>query len=377
MKKQFPLEQSEELEAVVSCFGEEFVSVDWSGDELKGVISVVLEPRLQPIVISATDGKDYRQFETKQLSPVDLRFNLPVEYPAEQAMIDVDCMWMPTSMRSTMLKRLGDVINENLGSPILFLCCEDVKKFLESTEIAELRLEGNHFARKNKLRPMEVLDLVRNECEKAEQLEFEGHCHDCDVCFENKLGRECVRFSPCGHTFCRECVTAYFNERLTSQEVSPLTCLSDGCESSVSQKLIIELLGQEAFDRYERILLSRVLDTMDDLAVCPRVACQKPAALSQATENLGTCLICGYSFCTKCRRTFHGVQPCRSKFDISVSALVENEDGTWGLREVSLQEYLRATPEERIEMGWWYGGIENLEVCRLFRNMLIYLEIKS
>ncbi|KIH60014.1 hypothetical protein ANCDUO_09742 [Ancylostoma duodenale] len=43
------------------------------------------------------------------------------------------------------------------------------------------------------------------------------------------------------------------------------------------------------------------------------------------------------------------------------SALVENEDGTWGLREVSLQEYLRATPEERIEMGWWYGGIENLE----------------
>ncbi|EYB84899.1 hypothetical protein Y032_0308g2058 [Ancylostoma ceylanicum] len=80
-----------------------------------------------------------------------------------------------------------------------------------------------------------------------------------------------------------------------------------------------------------------------------------------ATENLGTCLICGYSFCTKCRRTFHGVQQCRNKFDISVSALVENEDGTWGLREVTLQEYLRATPEERIEMGWWYGGIENLE----------------
>ncbi|ETN77366.1 hypothetical protein NECAME_11115, partial [Necator americanus] len=43
------------------------------------------------------------------------------------------------------------------------------------------------------------------------------------------------------------------------------------------------------------------------------------------------------------------------------SSFVENEDGTWGLREVTLQEYLRATPEERIEMGWWYGGIENLE----------------
>ncbi|EYB84892.1 hypothetical protein Y032_0308g2056 [Ancylostoma ceylanicum] len=282
MKKQFPLEQTEELDAVVSCFGEEFVSVDWSGDELKGVISVVLEPRLQPVVISATDGKDYRQFETKQLSPVDLHFRLPVVYPAEQAMIDVDCMWMPTSMRNTMVKRLGDVVHENVGSAVLFLCCEDVKKFVDGTEITELRLEGNHFARKNKMRPMEVLDVVRRECEKAELLEFEGHCHDCDVCFENKLGRECVRFSPCGHTFCRECVTAYFNERLTAQEISPLTCLSDGCESSVPQKLIIELLGQEEFDRYERILLSRVLDTMDDLAVCPRITCQKPAARSQA-----------------------------------------------------------------------------------------------
>ncbi|KAK6044007.1 hypothetical protein COOONC_18489, partial [Cooperia oncophora] len=46
---------------------------------------------------------------------------------------------------------------------------------------------------------------------------------------------------------------------------------------------------------------------------------------------------------------------------LSVSALVENEDGTWGWRKVTLEEYLRATPKEREEMGWWYGGLENLE----------------
>ncbi|VDN29189.1 unnamed protein product, partial [Cylicostephanus goldi] len=148
--------------------------------------------------------------------------------------------------------------------------------------------------------------MVREECEKAEKFEFDAHCYDCE-------------------------------------------------------KVIVELAGKEAFDRYERILLSRVLDTMEDLAVCPRIACQKPATRSQTTENLATCLVCGHSFCVKCRRTFHGIQPCKKKFEISISALVDNGDGTWGLREVTLLEYLKATPEDKIEMGWWYGGLENLE----------------
>ncbi|KHJ92112.1 hypothetical protein OESDEN_08009 [Oesophagostomum dentatum] len=39
----------------------------------------------------------------------------------------------------------------------------------------------------------------------------------------------------------------------------------------------------------------------------------------------------------------------------------EDEDETWGLREVTLNEYLRATSEERLRMSKWYGGIEKLE----------------
>ncbi|KAK6744212.1 hypothetical protein RB195_011113 [Necator americanus] len=361
MNKEFPVEQKEELEAVVSCFGDDFVSIDSNGAELKGTISVVLEPRSNPIVISAADGKDYVEFETTQLSPVSLRFHLPAGYPGEQAKIDVDCIWMSKSMERAILRRLGDVLHENNGLPVLFSCYEEVKKFVEGTEITELHLGENRFARNNKMSPRELLEAARKACEKAEMDDFEAHCHDCDVCLENKSGRECARFSPCRHSFCKECVAAYFKEKLTSVEISSLTCLSDGCESSASQQLIVELLGQEAFDRYETVLLSKTLNGLDDVCVCPRITCQKPAAISKATDNLATCLVCGYSFCTGCRRTFHGVHPCKNKFDISISSFVENEDGTWGLREVTLQEYLRATPEERIEMGWWYGGIENLE----------------
>ncbi|ETN77370.1 IBR domain protein [Necator americanus] len=307
MWNQFPAEQTEEIEAVVSCFGEKFVSVDSSGEELRGVILVVLEPRSKPIVVCASDGKTHGQFETTQLSPVDLRFRLPAEYPAKKATVDVDCIWMPTSM---------------------------------------------------KMQPMEMLEKVREECEKAELDEFEAHCHDCEVCFENKTGRECVRFSPCRHTFCKECVAAYFKEKLL-QEISLLSCPSDSCVTNAPQKLIVELLGEEAFERYERLLLSRVLNGMSDMATCPRIACQKPAALSQIIDNLATCLVCGHSFCTKCFKAYHGVQKCRTKYNLSV--FVENSDFTWGFQEVSLLEFLRATDEERTQMGYWYGGIEKLE----------------
>ncbi|KAK6744210.1 hypothetical protein RB195_011111 [Necator americanus] len=358
MWNQFPAEQTEEIEAVVSCFGEKFVSVDSSGEELRGVILVVLEPRSKPIVVCASDGKTHGQFETTQLSPVDLRFRLPAEYPAKKATVDVDCIWMPTSMKNVISKRLDDILQENIGSAVLFLCCEEVKKIVNNTELPELHLEENYFARKNKMQPMEMLEKVREECEKAELDEFEAHCHDCEVCFENKTGRECVRFSPCRHTFCKECVAAYFKEKLL-QEISLLSCPSDSCVTNAPQKLIVELLGEEAFERYERLLLSRVLNGMSDMATCPRIACQKPAALSQIIDNLATCLVCGHSFCTKCFKAYHGVQKCRTKYNLSV--FVENSDFTWGFQEVSLLEFLRATDEERTQMGYWYGGIEKLE----------------
>ncbi|KHJ92265.1 zinc finger, C3HC4 type, partial [Oesophagostomum dentatum] len=223
----------------------------------------------------------YARFETTQLSPIELHFRLPVEYPYKEAIFDVHSIWLPDRMRTAILKRLGKVAQENLGFPVLFLCSEDVKKFVEEEDMTEVFLGRSSYARKHNLRPTEVLELAREECERAELREFEAHCYDCNVCFENKTGSACVRFLPCGHTFCKECVSGYLNERLNSQEVSAIKCLCSKCESPIHQKLIIELAGQEAFDLYERILLSRALYSMGDVATCPRVVCQKPAAVSK------------------------------------------------------------------------------------------------
>ncbi|KAK6038307.1 IBR domain protein [Cooperia oncophora] len=100
---------------------------------------------------------------------------------------------------------------------------------------------------------------------------------------------------------------------------------------------------------------------MDDIFLCPRVRCQNPASKSSSTSTLATCAACGFCFCVKCRRAYHGVNPCRA-FVVAVSRMVENEDGTMTFKKISVDEYLAATDDQRKEMAWWYGGVEKLEV---------------
>ncbi|XGW14339.1 hypothetical protein V3C99_000568 [Haemonchus contortus] len=344
MKGQFRQDLLDEVAALVSSIGEEYVTIEEGDNELQGTISVALDPSPKPILVSAEDGKDYRQFETMHLPPINFLFRLPVGYPSKMPEVDVISTWMSISVKENLLCHIDGVLQANTGIPVLFLCYDAIKRFVAEMGTFDIRLNSNDFSQKHNLSGLEMLKLVREESEKAEMSAFLAQCHDCEVCFENKAGRHCVRFFPCGHSFCKDCVTTFFKEKLTSQKVSPLTCLADECESTASQKVIIELLGQKEYDRYEEILLKKALERMDDLVTCPRISCQKPSAISETTEHLATCLVCGYNFCTSCHRGYHGLHPC-----------------AWGTREVTLSQYLQASPEDRMKMALYYGGIENLE----------------
>ncbi len=45
---------------------------------------------------------------------------------------------------------------------------------------------------------------------------------------------------------------------------------------------------------------------------CPRLDCQHPAQTSGDDGLCGECPACGFVFCTKCERTFHGPTHCDS-----------------------------------------------------------------
>ena len=61
-----------------------------------------------------------------------------------------------------------------------------------------------------------------------------------------------------------------------------------------------ELVPQELYERYERILLETQLETMVDVVLCPRLACQCPTMIDRE-QNMGQCPACHFAFCIYCR----------------------------------------------------------------------------
>jgi hypothetical protein len=64
------------------------------------------------------------------------------------------------------------------------------------------------------------------------------------------------------------------------------------------------------FSRYDFVLLSTLLDTMEDVLYCPRPACHYPVAVEPG-EKMAACPSCSYVFCIYCKMVYHGIEPCR------------------------------------------------------------------
>lgn len=69
-------------------------------------------------------------------------------------------------------------------------------------------------------------------------------------------------------------------------------------------------MSAELFSHYDAVLLSSLLDTMENILYCPRPACQYPVILEPG-ENMATCPSCAYAFCIHCKMVYHGIEPCR------------------------------------------------------------------
>jgi len=53
----------------------------------------------------------------------------------------------------------------------------------------------------------------------------------CGVCFNEKLGSQCMKFPGCDHVYCKDCMAAYFRLQISEGNVLCLVCPSDNCQS--------------------------------------------------------------------------------------------------------------------------------------------------
>ncbi|KAJ7316366.1 hypothetical protein JRQ81_002528 [Phrynocephalus forsythii] len=303
-----------------------------------------------------TEGLPSSNFECTLcfLPPVVLNFEFPEDYPsASPPAFTLSSKWLSRAQLSVLCKRLDQLWEENRGSVVLFAWIQ----FLKEETLAYLNicspyeaelcgvgpktgkngahegdaggaggavaagaagggqeegLDGRAVQDVDSLSSLirEILDFDQAQKEKC----FNSQMHPCNICLSEKLGSECMYFLDCRHVYCRACLKDYFELQIKEGQVHSLKCPEPKCPSVATPGQVKELVEEQLFARYDRLLLQSSLDMMTDVVYCPRSWCQSPV-MQEPSSTMGICPRCNYAFCTLCNKTYHGVSPCKVTAD--------------------------------------------------------------
>ncbi|XP_071787062.1 E3 ubiquitin-protein ligase RNF14-like [Asterias amurensis] len=342
------------------------------------------------------------------LPPIVLNFQYLPDYPSHSApAFTISCKWLSVAKLSQLCSHLDQLWEENhseAGEVIIFQWVQflvdeslqllnvqsplslDFHKVLRSNsfEVAEegsidnstVQHAANAFHEPVKRAVLaenetdnSILDtraiqdigcanlLLRTliEHDRAErQRVFNTSFYNCQVCFSDKTGSDCMDFQGCSHVYCKECMREYFQVQIGEGNVKGLNCPETKCNSPALPSQVRELVGKELFATYDRLLLQRTLECMEDIVYCPRVLCQCPV-MKEKDSTICVCTACAFPFCVKCRMAYHGVSPCRLKKDEILKLRKEFEEG---------DEETRARLEQRFGRRVFRDVLEEFESQR-------------
>ena len=84
--------------------------------------------------------------------------------------------------------------------------------------------------------------LLKNYDKDQCELKFQNSYFDCNVCFNETLGKNCFKFNKCEHVFCNECMKTYFETQIADGNVKSLTCPQNKCEEQAIPAQVLYIL---------------------------------------------------------------------------------------------------------------------------------------
>ncbi|KAG8578787.1 hypothetical protein GDO81_010618 [Engystomops pustulosus] len=346
--------QEDELLALASIYSEdEFNRADSApGGEI--LVCLDLPSHFKVLVKSngAADSiTDNFENTVSFLPPIVLNFELPPGYPSTTPPnFTLSCKWLSPKQLTRLCQHLDDLWEENRGSVVLFPWIQFLKEetldYLNITSPYEIEVPSNGLQSwtqspektfgagewpsldKRAIQDVQSASaLVRcildfNEAQQKKT--FDSKPFLCNICFMEKLGSDCTHFKDCEHVYCNICLKGYFEIQIKDGQVHALNCPEPKCTSIATPAQVKDLVGEQLFSRYDRLLLQSSLDLMADVVYCPRLSCQTPV-MKETDGEMGICSVCQYAFCVHCNMTFHGLAPCKTPTEEDVESEEENE----------------------------------------------------
>ncbi|KIK71274.1 hypothetical protein GYMLUDRAFT_211354 [Collybiopsis luxurians FD-317 M1] len=310
--------QREELEVLESIYPDFVADNDLSRGSVKLEIPIELEEPHVVYIEDATKQEDSKKSLKLSLLPpllihIILPPNYPLQAPPQLLSIRVTHLWMPTLQ---LQQHLLDMWQQ--GEGVLYNWIEFIRsgKFLDQLEmIKDHRLLCLQHSSPQLLAPL----LTAFET-SARFNEFNQNSYPCSVCLSSFKGSKCLQLS-CSHIFCRSCLEDFWGLCITEGEIARVTCPDPECVKEgrqVEEEEVARVVPRDAVVRWRWLKEKAMMDKDPTISVCPMVLCQKPVPKPHITDDEGsgwhrlrTCPSCSYSFCSFCRRTWHGpVSPC-------------------------------------------------------------------
>lgn len=261
------------------------------------------------------------------LPPIRLHIQLPDTYPSQKSPnFCLSITWLTPWEISFLCQKLDEMWEENQGSEILFLWLLflqnnlfnflGIQDFLDVSFMHLIRTAPGDRITFNLTRLsdpraingalcLDLKKLLISYDREQHRKQFENNFYTCHICCEEHRGSHCIELKNCGHVYCRSCMKEYVHIKI-NEHIKIISCPTLDCSFEMNDNDIKTLCSASLFSQYEKYMLQKTLDTMDDIIYCPRNSCQYPIIRSPS-DIAPICPTCSYCFCIYCCKVMEDV----------------------------------------------------------------------